>query len=207
MRALFYGLVVLIVAYASLVFAQEQQPRSGQPSVVAGSGPIDLRGGGTVSSSVTSRSAAGGASNNIVVMPSTGGQYPQGGGVVSGGRVMQPREPYYPQSYTPPSLPVDDEGGEAMDGEPYEGEAGVSDGSYAGEGSEPEYPMPPVMQASCGDFTHLIGKNIKDIDISAIKNRSRVIYPDSPVTMDFSPDRVNIILEKGTDIIIEVRCG
>lgn len=35
----------------------------------------------------------------------------------------------------------------------------------------------------------------------------RWIYPDSVVTQDFSPDRLNVVMEKGTERILSARCG
>lgn len=35
----------------------------------------------------------------------------------------------------------------------------------------------------------------------------RWLYPDSPATMDYSPTRLNVIMEKGTDEIVSARCG
>lgn len=36
---------------------------------------------------------------------------------------------------------------------------------------------------------------------------ARWLYPDSMVTEDFSPSRLNVTMEKGTDIIVSMRCG
>lgn len=35
----------------------------------------------------------------------------------------------------------------------------------------------------------------------------RWIYPDSVVTQDLRMDRLNVVMEKGTDKIVEARCG
>lgn len=35
----------------------------------------------------------------------------------------------------------------------------------------------------------------------------RWIYPDSVVTQDFNPNRLNVIMEKGTERILSARCG
>ena len=35
----------------------------------------------------------------------------------------------------------------------------------------------------------------------------RWIYPDSVVTQDFRPDRLNVVMEKGTERILSARCG
>lgn len=35
----------------------------------------------------------------------------------------------------------------------------------------------------------------------------RWIYPDSVVTQDFRPDRLNVVMEHGTDKIVSAHCG
>lgn len=35
----------------------------------------------------------------------------------------------------------------------------------------------------------------------------RWLYPDSVVTLDFSPARLNVHLDKGTDVIRSAKCG
>lgn len=96
--------------------------------------------------------------------------------------------------------------------DPYLPNAGTSD--YAGTG-EPGYvpgsePFPGVDSEApvvppCG-HQDLIGKHIKDVNVEAL-GTVRVLYPDSMVTEDYSPSRLNIMLEKGTDIIAQVTCG
>lgn len=62
---------------------------------------------------------------------------------------------------------------------------------------------------SCGDHSAWVGKKKADIqsEIDALGDKARVLYPDSPATMDYNADRVNVILEKDTDVVTEVRCG
>jgi hypothetical protein len=70
----------------------------------------------------------------------------------------------------------------------------------------PLMPDETPTEPSCG-YPQFIGQNIKDIDQSAIRAPLRVLYPDSPATMDYNPARINIILERDTDVVTEVRCG
>lgn len=67
------------------------------------------------------------------------------------------------------------------------------------------HPATPSENA-CGADQTWVGKKKDDVDMSGFK-AVRVIYPNQPVTMDFSPERLNVILEEGTDIITEVKCG
>lgn len=68
-------------------------------------------------------------------------------------------------------------------------------------------PNPSAPGGTCGADQSWIGKNIKDVDLTQIKTPVRTLYPDSPATMDYSAERLNIILEHGTDKITELRCG
>lgn len=54
-------------------------------------------------------------------------------------------------------------------------------------------------QDTCGmaRFNHLIGTQASAIDQSTLPPRTRVITPDMMVTMDFSAERLNVIV--GTD--------
>ncbi len=85
------------------------------------------------------------------------------------------------------------------------GEAGVSEASPA-EGVTEALPAPVDDTTAC-PHQDLVGKTKGDIDMSTIKEPVRVLYPDSPATMDYNANRVNIILEHGTDKVTEVRCG
>ena len=67
--------------------------------------------------------------------------------------------------------------------------------------------LPPVAEDTCGanDYASLIGSPLAAVTLPADLN-DRVIEPDSAVTMDFAPDRLNIYLdEAGT--IISLSCG
>lgn len=106
----------------------------------------------------------------------------------------------------PPPVPVPD-GTASSDPSMGMGEPGVSGGSSGGMGDDMGM-MPPqtAPEPACG-HQELVGQQMSDSILKSIKGPVRVLYPDSMATMDYSPDRVNIILEKGTDKIIEVRCG
>jgi hypothetical protein len=60
---------------------------------------------------------------------------------------------------------------------------------------------------TCGmaRFQHLIGTRADQIDRSTLPPRTRIITPDMAVTMDFSAERLNIMV--GTDGIVgSMRC-
>jgi hypothetical protein len=60
---------------------------------------------------------------------------------------------------------------------------------------------------SCTTYVEWTGKNIDEMDMSVLEDREyRIIRPDSMVTMDFVPERLNIhVDENGT--IIKQDCG
>lgn len=62
-------------------------------------------------------------------------------------------------------------------------------------------------QDTCGmaAFAHLIGTPAGTIDPSSLPPRARIITPESMVTQDFSPERLNVIT--GTDgRVSSLRC-
>lgn len=80
----------------------------------------------------------------------------------------------------------------------------------AAEGVAAGEPNPATPAAnSCGDHSAWIGKKKADIqtELDAMGDKVRVLYPDSAATMDYNAERVNVILEKDTDVVTEVRCG
>jgi len=60
---------------------------------------------------------------------------------------------------------------------------------------------------TCETYREWTGKNITEIDLSVLGERPhRIIKPDSMVTMDFIPDRLNINVT-GDGIILTQECG
>jgi hypothetical protein len=72
------------------------------------------------------------------------------------------------------------------------------------EGDASRVPVPD----SCGaeSWTHVIGRHTDRLDIANLPSPARIIGPDSAVTMDFLPNRLNI--RHGEDgIITDITCG
>ena len=66
----------------------------------------------------------------------------------------------------------------------------------------------PLAKGSCGAESrqHLVGTLAADLDQSTLPTFSRVIYPNTPVTMDYRLDRLNVhVGEDGK--IDRVACG
>ncbi len=68
-------------------------------------------------------------------------------------------------------------------------------------------PNPPRDQCGAGEMQYLIGKPRSEIPIPAEPSRRRVTCTTCPVTMDYSPARLNILFDAETGIIREVKCG
>ena len=82
------------------------------------------------------------------------------------------------------------------------------------EGTAKHHALPPPgmdaptdnMQESCLKPMELIGQPRNAIDLSVFKNTVRVLGPNDAATMDYSPQRTNILTDK-QGIITAIRCG
>ncbi|MEO8115023.1 MAG: I78 family peptidase inhibitor [Phenylobacterium sp.] len=83
---------------------------------------------------------------------------------------------------------------------------------------EPEPAGPPVAEApppsvtpadACGaaELQGLVGRPRSEIPIPVDPARQRVACTTCPVTMDFSPRRLNFFFDAETGIIKQIRCG
>ncbi|MDB5491346.1 MAG: hypothetical protein JWO78_1195 [Micavibrio sp.] len=70
--------------------------------------------------------------------------------------------------------------------------------------SSPTVPGPST--TSCDYPSEWVGKKIDRDAVKATGRIVRVLRPNDPATMDFSPDRLNVIIDKN-DIVTEVKCG
>lgn len=66
--------------------------------------------------------------------------------------------------------------------------------------------MGAVDKCDVGQYQTLLGQPKEAITGIAFSGPVRVIEPGSAVTMDFSPERLNIEVDK-TGLIIALRCG
>jgi hypothetical protein len=68
---------------------------------------------------------------------------------------------------------------------------------------------PTLARDQCGaaDLQGLVGKLRTDIPIPIDPTRQRVACTSCPVTMDFSPERLNFFFDAATGVIKEIRCG
>ena len=71
--------------------------------------------------------------------------------------------------------------------------------------SKPD-PMPPITACGAGDLQGLIGRNAAVLQTMRFAGPLRVIRPGMAVTMDYSPNRLNIEVD-AREIITRVNCG
>ena len=70
-------------------------------------------------------------------------------------------------------------------------------------------PPPPEPPDYCGakSLQYLVGQHRTKIPVPVNPSARRVTCTTCPVTMDYSPYRLNILYDRATDIIKEVKCG
>ena len=72
----------------------------------------------------------------------------------------------------------------------------------------PANPVPPAAEDTCGaaDFASLVGQPVSRFNAEARAGPARVIRPGQPVTMDYNPLRLNVLLD-ADDRIVGLSCG
>ncbi len=80
--------------------------------------------------------------------------------------------------------------------------APVADG-----GSTPVPPEDGPSQCKAEQYQRYIGRNRSELPARPADEVWRVTCTTCPVTMDYSPRRLNILFEESTGVIREVKCG
>ena len=72
----------------------------------------------------------------------------------------------------------------------------------------PVIPVPPAAKDSCGaaGLASLIGQPVSRFSAQTRQGPARVIRPGQPITMDYNPLRLNVLLD-ADDRILGVSCG
>ncbi|MCE2739536.1 MAG: hypothetical protein LW703_14525 [Rhodobacter sp.] len=72
----------------------------------------------------------------------------------------------------------------------------------------PVSPVPPAAEDTCGaaDLASLVGQPVSRFNAEARAGPARVIRPGQPVTMDYNPLRLNVLLD-ADDRMVAFRCG
>ena len=71
-------------------------------------------------------------------------------------------------------------------------------------------PMPPgdgPSQCKTDQYQRYVGRNRSELPARPADEVWRVTCTTCPVTMDYSPNRLNILFEESTGVIREVKCG
>lgn len=74
----------------------------------------------------------------------------------------------------------------------------------------PPAPMPPdagPTQCRADHYQRYIGRNRSELPPRPAGEVWRVTCTTCPVTMDYNPNRLNILYEQSTGVIREVKCG
>lgn len=68
-------------------------------------------------------------------------------------------------------------------------------------------PPPPADQCGAAEAQTYVGRSRREIPIPLLPALQRVACTTCPVTMDYSPRRLNFFYDAQTGIVKEVRCG
>ena len=71
----------------------------------------------------------------------------------------------------------------------------------------PGVSLPSGDQCGAGELQGLVGKLRTEIPVPIDPARQRVACTICPVTLDFSPQRLNFFFDAATGVIKEIRCG
>ncbi|HYF21905.1 MAG TPA: hemolysin [Caulobacteraceae bacterium] len=75
---------------------------------------------------------------------------------------------------------------------------------------EPSGALPPPDEANqcrASDYRWLVGRNRSEIPQTPKGAVWRVYCSDCAVTMDYNPERLNIVYDTGSGVVREVKCG
>lgn len=68
--------------------------------------------------------------------------------------------------------------------------------------------LPPAAEDTCGaaGFANLIGQPREAAEAAPLPANARIVGPDDAVTMDFSPERLNVLLDTN-NLVDRLTCG
>lgn len=79
-----------------------------------------------------------------------------------------------------------------------------------GDMNGPATPAPPsneLGQCKADAYRSYIGKNRSELPAAAPGETRREVCTTCAMTMDFNPDRVNIVYDANSNLITQVKCG
>jgi hypothetical protein len=71
----------------------------------------------------------------------------------------------------------------------------------------PALPSTELGQCKADAYRGYIGKNRSEVPAAPVGETRRVVCSTCAVTMDFNPDRVNIVYDTTSNLVTEVKCG
>lgn len=85
---------------------------------------------------------------------------------------------------------------------------GLDPRSGRGEAPAPDFEEGDAGGGSCGagQMGYLLGQQVAEVDLATLARNVRPIYPDTAITEDYRPDRVNLDLT-ADGVILRVWCG
>lgn len=96
--------------------------------------------------------------------------------------------------------------GDAHQGVTYSPEMGeVADPANVVVAEGPQAEVPAVSEAECS-FNDWVGKEVDEDAVKAAGRPYRILGPNAAATMDFNPERINVIVDD-KNIVTVVRCG
>lgn len=83
----------------------------------------------------------------------------------------------------------------------------AASGAESGEpGATAAVEFGTVDEAVCGSFDQWVGQPVNEEQVKGMGRVYRIVGPQDAVTMDFNPERVNVIVDDNR-IVLAVRCG
>lgn len=76
-----------------------------------------------------------------------------------------------------------------------------------GSGSPMTPPVSEAGQCKADQYQSWVGRNRSELPAAPAGETWRVTCTTCPVTMDFNPNRLNILFDQQTNVIREVKCG
>jgi hypothetical protein len=77
-----------------------------------------------------------------------------------------------------------------------------------GDVPRPDFDHADTIGGSCGagEMGYLVGQQVEEVDLDTLARSVRPIYPDTAITEDYRPQRVNLDLT-ADGVILRVWCG
>lgn len=95
----------------------------------------------------------------------------------------------------------------AVEGSPGQEGISVEEAERLGVPLEDNVEPPVMAEPDCSAFEEWVGKPVDEAAVKATGRPFRILKPGMAVTMDFSPDRINVETDEKGEIVVRVYCG